>query len=142
MIKWILLELICENLLRKLNLIWNSMRARIAEEPVVCLWKDCNYVFQSNRLCLNHIKKEHDLKSFHGQCFWGKCRFRSDHYIGNHLKIHFNIVDAMCDICKVPKSFKWRSDLTRHVQKLHQHAYYDVTHVEIEGKSNFYCRRI
>ena len=87
---------------------------------VQCKWKECKLVFTSNRLLLNHIRHDHDIKNLNGRCFWEDCTFRTrGSTIRNHLKKHLDIIEAVCEICKVPRTFKWRFDLKKHLTKFH-----------------------
>ena len=87
---------------------------------VQCRWDNCNLKFASDRHCLNHIRKDHDLRLTHGRCLWDGCSFYSNTLIvRNHVKKHFNLIEAVCTICKENKQFKWRFDMNKHLKQFH-----------------------
>ena len=94
--------------------------AVLSEEPVECKWGSCGMKFSNSRLALNHVRREHDLKESNGKCLWINCPFqKAGSNLRNHVKRHFDIVEALCEVCPVIKSFKWRFDLSKHLRQTH-----------------------
>ena len=81
-------------------------------------------IFPNSRVLLKHVRDDHDMT---GKCSWKGCNFRTKSTtIRNHLKKHLDIIEAVCEICKVPKTFKWRFDLKKHLSKFHLDTVYVI----------------
>ena len=99
-----------------------------------CRWDKCDMVFSNSRLALNHLRLEHQVRESNGNCLWRGCNFRSSTKdVHNHLKKHFKIVEAVCELCPVVKSFKWRFDLSKHLRITHEDQLYEIEQKRIEG---------
>ena len=82
----------------------------LLDESIGCRWNDCGKTFGSHRKCFQHVKADHDLKA-NSKCGWTVCSYTSTNInnMRNHLKRHFNIIEAACTVCENLVSFKWRS---------------------------------
>lgn len=103
------------------------------QNKVICKWKGCKSKFNSDRGCLNHLRKDHHVAHIN-RCLWDVCGFKSGGKgIRNHIKRHLNIVEAYCLICPDPVTFKWRFDLSRHLQRFHNAQQVSTRSVKIDG---------
>ena len=100
-----------------------------------CKWKDCHLEFENNRILLNHVRQVHTSKStFNDKCKWGQCYFTTrGNTLRNHVKKHIPIVEAICNICSGGRSFKWRFDLSKHLQKFHSGSSTRITNIQVDG---------
>ena len=77
----------------------------------------CENVAYRTRLELqNHNRIHRDGEQTCDKC--GKTGFKSIMHLKNHLKIHSGIKPHQCDLCQ--KKFLHKSDLTLHVQRVHE----------------------
>ena len=107
-----------------------------AEIPTLCCWNNCGLVYASSRLALNHLRQEHGLKETNGKCLWNDCKFETSALvvdIHNHVKRHFDVVEAVCEVCRKVKTFKWRFDLQKHLRYAHKYEDFKVIKKEIDG---------
>ena len=105
------------------------------EKSVVkCKWNDCTKTFENDRRCLKHVRTEHSLTKTNGRCLWGNCEFSSNGYsVRNHVKKHFNIIEASCSVCDTVVFFKWRFDLNKHLKQFHPPGTYTIDIQSIDG---------
>ena len=110
--------------------------------PVQCKWNCCNLEFETARRCLDHLRKSHDLKQGNGICQWKGCDYKSSiSGIRNHIKKHFDLVEACCTLCKTEINFKWRFDLNKHLAQFHKDVAYQVDVIEVDGFDTHIARR-
>ena len=111
----------------------NNIFLSKGEELVRCQWRDCQCVFQKSRQCLNHVRYSHNIKNL-TQCFWGTCTFKTcSKSISHHLKRHFDVVDATCQLCSSGRNFKWRFDLKKHLEVYHLDTEHEIVVIELDG---------
>ena len=92
----------------------------LLDKTMRCCWQECGLVFESNRKCYNHLKLDHNIGQVNGRCFWKGCTQKGHiNHIRTHVKKHFDIVEALCTLCKPTRSFKWRFDLNKHLKEFH-----------------------
>ena len=91
-------------------------------KPKKCEWLNCLMEFENDMECLNHVRKTHDVRKL-GVCKWNNCAYKGSgsNNMGNHIKKHFDVVEGVCNICKV--KFKWKFDLNKHLKTYHQDGF-------------------
>ena len=116
-------------------------RGLLKEDPVICRWDTCEMIFANSRIALNHLRQEHDLRASNGKCKWKNCKFETSALnIRNHVKKHFSVVEAICELCPQTKTFKWRFDLSKHIRHAHQGDEFEVEKQNIDGFDVFIAR--
>ena len=112
------------------------------QSNVKCRWMNCDRIYDSQRKCLNHLRLDHNLKGTQGKCYWGRCEFVSSNYgIRNHVKRHFDLIEAYCTICEETVCFKWRFDLNKHLKQFHDSMSFDMESVDMDGFSVFIAKQ-
>lgn len=89
--------------------------------PVPCLWLNCNRVFDHAKVLYQHICEDHVGKKrpvdYEYHCMWSSCRhpmtLKRDHLI-SHIMVHVPLKNFSCDTCE--KKFKRSHDLKKHVK--------------------------
>eukprot|EP00834_Sanchytrium_tribonematis_P001727 NODE_44_length_33449_cov_1.575742.p27 type:complete len:177 gc:universal NODE_44_length_33449_cov_1.575742:9160-9690(+) len=96
-----------------------------------CEWDNCQENFDNDADGFNHFKRSHNPK-IQGPCLWKDCKYVSKtNNMSNHIRKHFDIVEALCDGCLI--KFKWKSDLNKHCKIYHKNEGIKVHLIKIRG---------
>ena len=86
---------------------------------IKCEWEDCRQFSESHYDCYIHLKT-HTAQSKQ-TCHWNDCEYKGSSLtnLNHHIKRHLNMIEGICTICPGGTRFKYKHDLSKHLQKFH-----------------------